>query len=1095
MKLKTIFFLCSIYFCTSLLGKQSLDLPATGRNGVSTITSSDKSEITSNFYDLIVDDHSIRHVIAVVDSSPPPSYYTLNVSPSSLRFAAVDEDEQAVSVTSNTTWSAQSNADWILCSYSGIYGNGIISVGVKDNTTGSQRSGTITFSGAGAQDQTVSVTQEAAYLNVDPSSMNFSANNPDAQTVSVTSNTTWSATSNATWINCSYSGINGNGIISVGVTSNTSGSQRSGTITFSGVGVSNKTVSVTQEAVYLNVDPSSLNFTSDAGQQTIDVSSNTSWTVSADADWVAVSPASGTNNGTFTVTISENTTESQRTAIITVSGAGVPDQKVSVTQNFALYLYVDPSSLAFTSALGQQTVTVTSNTNWTVSKDESAAWLTISPLEWAEDGVIIVIASANLTGSQRTATITVSGEGVPDKTISVTQEAVAAYLYVDPTSLSFTFTGENKTFTIESNTNWTVSSNASWLTISPVSGVNNGSVQVLASPNLDPTQRTATITVSGSGVPDQTINVTQAGIIYLQIDPISLSFSAIGGQKEFTISSNISWTVSSSASWLSFSSLSGLGNANVMVTAKANPDTIKRTATIIVQGAGLNPLTINVTQAAAPYLSVSPESLNFAASGEQQTFLITSNTDWTIDSGDSWLYVTPTSGSNSGTVKVTATSNVNTANRTATITINGTGVAVQKISVIQDPFVPSTISVTGVSLSQTSATLYPISDINGDGIINDSDLTYDNSLQLTATVTPADATNQNVTWSSSDEAVVNVNSNGLITAISEGTATITVTTADGGFTATCVVTIVPPAPSTIAVTDVSLDITSVSLWVGETQQLTATVVPADATNQNVSWSSSDPAIATISNDGLITAIGKGTATITAMTEDGGYKATCSVEVQQQDVTVPDNTQTGSDGKGTIVLSLTIPSDVLFSGSFQLVLPNGVQLDLSVTHLVGDLATQLTLNIVQNADGNWTFTITPTGLRSATEMVYSQIMQIGYTVDKTVAVGTYDVSINDLSFTFDNGATITESEIPVQLTVSSQTGISDVTAKTNAYLYNERLYIDSPVAEKIEVFSEAGTLLYNFKKPAGNVSYPVETSKGSVLIVKGGSGWVRKVIEK
>jgi len=375
------------------------------------------------------------------------------------------------------------------------------------------------------------------------------------------------------------------------------------------------------------------------------------------------------------------------------------------------------------------------------------------------------------------------------------------------------------------------------------------------------------------------------------------------------------------------------------------------------------------------------------------------------------------------------------------------------------------------------------------------ELTLGDTEQLTATVAPSNATNQNVSWSSSNPAIADVDANGEVSALAEGSATITVTTEDGGFTATCAVTVNPKTPETIAVTDVTLDNTASSLWVGETQQLTAIITPADATNQNVSWISSAPSVATVSNTGLITAINKGAASITAMTEDGGYKATCAVNVQQQEVTVPDSTQTGSDGKGTIVLSLTIPADVLFSGSFQLTLPNGVQLDLSVTHLVGDLASQLTLNIVQNADGSWTFTITPTGLRSATELVYSQIVQIGYMVDKTVTAGTYNASIHDLSFTFDNGATITESEIPVQLTVSSQTGISDVTAKTNAYLHNGRLYVDSPVAERITVYSEAGVALYNFTKPAGSVSYPVETPKGSVLIVKGGSGWVKKVIEK
>jgi len=497
-----------------------------------------------------------------------------------------------------------------------------------------------------------------------------------------------------------------------------------------------------------------------------------------------------------------------------------------------------------------------------------------------------------------------------------------------------------------------------------------------------------------------------------------------------------------------------------------------------------------------------------------------------------------------------------------TVTINNPAILNGKVK--QTFIFTPMIYVTDVSLDQTTASL-SVNDI----------------LQLTATVLPDSATNKNVTWVSDNPTIANVDSTGKVSALAAGTATITVTTEDGGFSASCVVTVnrvlssdatlsgitvsagvLSPAfspsvtqytveagneitsinlsatannaaatvsgtgtkslsvgynvfnitvtaengsqliysitvnraaPSTIPVTGVTLDNSSASLWVSETQQLTVTVVPADATNQNVSWISSAPSVATVSNSGLITAISKGTATITATTEDGGYKATCAVNVQQQEVTVPDSTQTGTDGKGTITLSLTIPADVLFSGSFQLVLPNGVQLDLSVTHLVGDLATQLTLNIVQNADGSWTFTITPTGLRSATEMVYSQIMQIGYTVDNTVAAGTYNASINDLSFTFDNGATITESEIPVQLTVSSQTGISDVTAKTDSYLYNGRLYVDSPVAERITVYSEAGVALYNFNKQAGSVSYSIETPKGSVLIVKGGSGWVRKAI--
>jgi uncharacterized protein YjdB len=415
-----------------------------------------------------------------------------------------------------------------------------------------------------------------------------------------------------------------------------------------------------------------------------------------------------------------------------------------------------------------------------------------------------------------------------------------------------------------------------------------------------------------------------------------------------------------------------------------------------------------------------------------------------------------------GTVTITVATEDGDFSATCIVTVN--------------PASPPTITVTGISLDNTSLSMW----------VNETQ-------QLIATIEPSDATNQNVSWSSSDESVASVDGAGLITAVGEGTATITATTEDGNFSATCIVTANPVEPATINVTGISLDKTSASIWIGETEQLTATIEPNDATNQNVSWVSSVPSVATISNTGLITAVSKGTTTITATTEEGGFTASCAVNVSQQEVTVPDSTQTGTDGKGTIVLSLTIPADVLFSGSFKLRLPNGVQLDLSVTHLVGDLASQLSLNIVQEVDGSWTFTITPQALRSAKEMVYSQIMNIGYIVDETVAKGTYEAAISDLSFLFDNGTSVIQSELPVQLTVTSPTGIPELNTETGAYLYNDRLYVKNPVAETIQVYSVNGVLLYNFQKPAGAADYLISNAPGSVLIVKGSSGWVKKVI--
>ncbi|MBR3965573.1 MAG: Ig-like domain-containing protein [Clostridia bacterium] len=166
--------------------------------------------------------------------------------------------------------------------------------------------------------------------------------------------------------------------------------------------------------------------------------------------------------------------------------------------------------------------------------------------------------------------------------------------------------------------------------------------------------------------------------------------------------------------------------------------------------------------------------------------------------------------------------------------------------------------VTGVSLNKTTASM-----------------TEGESLTLTATVVPENATNKNVTWSSSDTNVATVSASGVVTAKSVGTATITVKTADGSKTATCVVTV---KAKTIAVTGVSLNKTSATMTEGETLTLTATVAPTNATNKNVTWTSSNTSIATVSASGVVTAKSAGTATITVTTADGSKKATCVVTV-------------------------------------------------------------------------------------------------------------------------------------------------------------------------------------------------------------------------
>ena len=111
-----------------------------------------------------------------------------------------------------------------------------------------------------------------------------------------------------------------------------------------------------------------------------------------------------------------------------------------------------------------------------------------------------------------------------------------------------------------------------------------------------------------------------------------------------------------------------------------------------------------------------------------------------------------------------------------------------------------------------------------------------------------------------------------------GTATITATSEDGGFTATCDVTVTDPVPVPVAVTGVTVAPTTLALEPGSSANVTATVAPADASNKNVTWSSDNAAVATVDTSGKVTAVADGTATITTTTEDGGFTASCTVTV-------------------------------------------------------------------------------------------------------------------------------------------------------------------------------------------------------------------------
>ncbi len=208
--------------------------------------------------------------------------------------------------------------------------------------------------------------------------------------------------------------------------------------------------------------------------------------------------------------------------------------------------------------------------------------------------------------------------------------------------------------------------------------------------------------------------------------------------------------------------------------------------------------------------------------------------------------------------------------------------------------------------------------------------------QLRATVTPDAATDKSVSWSTGNANVATVDGNGLVTAVGVGTATITCTNS-AGQTATIDIIVEPTL-----VTSISLDRNTATMNAGESFALVVTILPEDATDKSVTWKSSNDGVATVSVDGVVTAVGAGTADVTATANDGsGLSATCVVTVKEQ---------------VTISWEQTIEAVVGDVVTLEAEASNGAPIAFRTVRTAGGYVTP----VVTYADGEWTATFPATG---------------------------------------------------------------------------------------------------------------------------------------
>ncbi|WML36732.1 Ig-like domain-containing protein [Clostridium sp. OS1-26] len=154
--------------------------------------------------------------------------------------------------------------------------------------------------------------------------------------------------------------------------------------------------------------------------------------------------------------------------------------------------------------------------------------------------------------------------------------------------------------------------------------------------------------------------------------------------------------------------------------------------------------------------------------------------------------------------------------------------------------------------------------------------------KLTASVVSTGTVNPVVNWTSSDPNVVKV-LEGILLGMNPGTAVITATTADGTSTATCSVTVYTAGTVPISLQSISLNKTSTKLTVGASETLTAALNPANATNYSLVWKSSNPNVASVNGNGVVSALSAGSTLITVSTSDGTISSSCTVTVADKSI--------------------------------------------------------------------------------------------------------------------------------------------------------------------------------------------------------------------
>lgn len=627
-----------------------------GNDGVSTIivTVKKNNTIESRTANIVIFNNDYN-VVKEIKVSQLPFTATLDVSDSEISVTEAGIIKN-ITITSNVSWTAVCNADWVtLSSVEGISGSSRIKITVDENTGTEARSTKIVVSSTkyGISKEII-LNQLPLEPSIEISETEISTTEDGcSKGITITSNVAWEAKCQADWV--TLSNVNGkDGVSTLNVTVKKNGTllSRSAKITVSngeyGI-VKEITVKQLSFVTSLVVSDTEISTTEEGVSKNITITSNISWTAVCDAGWVTLSSVNGSKGtSTVNVTVSENpNTEARSTRIIVSNSEYGISKEIAVNQS-ALdpKLTVSDTEISATESGISKDITVASNVSWTAVCD--AEWVNLSPVNGTKGtSTVKITVNENTSVEARSTKVVVSsGKYGIVREITITQSPLVPKLEVSETAISTALSGGSRNIRISSNIPWIASCAAEWIELSEISGGSGESTIIVSvSQNATTSSRNAVINIRNSDYDIQkSINVTQVAFVpELIVSNSTVSAKADGEIKNVTVTSNVEWEAVCDEDWVSLSPVnSSAGTQTLSINVDQNRSTSVRTAVVTVRNHEYSLVKeIAVAQAAfVPELTlINGNTLNVDYASGSRFIGVRANVEYQVSTTSDWIEV------------------------------------------------------------------------------------------------------------------------------------------------------------------------------------------------------------------------------------------------------------------------------------------------------------------------------------------------------------------------------------------------------------------------------------------------------------------------